>query len=87
MGRIHWNTNEITEQLQEEVGVENSGSWDPIADEQGYDGLTLKKFIAHDDRITLKFTNGYKTHIFHPEPEDPAKAYDGDLWDISSLGW
>src|SRR4029453_13729730 len=87
MTRIHWNTEELTELLSEEVGVENSGSWDPIADERGFRGLTLKKFIMHNDRCTLKFTNGHKEYIYHPEPADPSRAPDGDLWGISTLGW
>jgi hypothetical protein len=80
------NTEELEEDLNLEIGVEMSGSWDGIA-EDGED-LVLKKFTMHDDRVTLKFTNGRKVRIFHPEPEDPDRAPDGDLWDVdTALGW
>ena len=74
-------TSELEAELREEVGVEGSGSWDAIT---GAEPLTLKKFTMHDDRVTLKFTNGTKARIFHAELPD---RIDGDLWDVSEIGW
>ncbi|QRI45442.1 hypothetical protein SEA_LEONA_34 [Arthrobacter phage Leona] len=81
-----WTTKELEETLAEELNNE-SGSWDAIADEQGVQSLKLIKYTMHDDRVTLKFDNGHKERIFHPDPQDPRRAPDGDLWDVTTLGW
>jgi hypothetical protein len=83
---FYWNTADLEETLREELQIPNSGSWDPIAEKIGETALTLKKYVFHDDRVTLKFTNGHKEYILHPD-DDPVRAPDGDIWDVSELGW
>lgn len=78
-------TQELEETLDEEEG-QVSGSWDPIAEEQGVQSLILTKYIATDHSFILVFNNGHVEFLEQAEPLD-GEPMDGDLWDVSRLGW
>jgi hypothetical protein len=73
------------EEILESAKGETDGSWDPIADEQGVQSLILTNYLATDESYVLVFNNGHMELVFHPDSGD--YAHDGDMWDVTSLGW
>lgn len=85
-------TDEMMEILEESKGHKTDGSWDSIHDEQDPmpDEFYLTNWIGTDETFILVFSNGhmelvYQWHANHPAPE--GETFDGDLWDVSTLGW
>jgi hypothetical protein len=85
-------TDELIEILDESKGHKEDGSWDSIHDEQEPmpDEFYLTNYVATDHAFILVFSNGHmeivsQWHASHPIPE--GETFDGDLWDVSTLGW
>ncbi|ASR83203.1 hypothetical protein FDI29_gp33 [Arthrobacter phage Abidatro] len=80
------NTEVLTANLDDEIGIEASGSWDAIADQAG-NRPTLAGYVQHDDRIVLEFTNGRELTVRQWQNQPAGQPFDGDLWDVTPLGW
>jgi hypothetical protein len=91
-------TDQLEEILKDSKGVAGDGNWDALYDSV-YGELPvdlrpvnwhLTEYIGGDHEYILVFSNGYvhwlhQWHMDHDIPE--GETFDGDLWDVTSLGW
>lgn len=81
-----------TEQMEDIIahstGPSNAGNWDELLGSLEHKPVApfyLTDHIATDECYALVFSNGLVIRIWHPETGP--LAFNGDVWDVTPLGW
>lgn len=98
--QVQWvrTTAELTEILDDELNNMESGNWDnlhsslydDVVEADLPDDFYLVHYVMFDHCVHLIFSDGHvetltQWHANHPIPE--GQTFDGDLWDVTPLGW